>query len=531
MTIATLRTQGWPGAGRGLGILVALALWELLARLLAGSYLLAGPVEVTVYLWQNAGLMGRALAVTLREAAAGFLLGNLAAVLLAVAAVMLPRAERLIAALALLVFCLPLVATGPILRVIWGPGAGPQITLAALAVYYTTFVPLMVGLRAAPAAWFDLVRSYGRGRWSALVQVRAPAALPYLVAGLQIAAPAAFLGAMVGEFTGAERGMGVLAIQTMRSLDVTGTWALATMAAGVSVAAYAAIGAVAAWLRVSPPPLILSPPPAVVAVSAPLRAVRWLGMGVLIGAVVVALWGGAMALFDLSPFFAKRPGDVWAFLVSAPEAAANRAVLGAALGQTLAFAVPGYLAGLGLGAGLAMALTLLPGLGAAIMPAAIALRSVPIITTAPLIVLALGRGPLGTITIVAVMIFFPTLVACLSGLRQTPGQVIDVFDSYAASRTQRLAHAQLPAMAPAFFAAARMAVPAALLAVTTAEWLATGKGIGALMAMTASTSAYGMLWSATVVLSLVAVLGYLAVGAVERAVLRRHAAEQVAGQG
>ena len=85
-------------------------------------------------------------------------------------------------------------------------------------------------------------------------------------------------------------------------------------------------------------------------------------------------------------------------------------------------------------------------------------------------------------------------------------------------------------MLPAFFAAARMAVPAALLAVTTAEWLATGRGIGALMAMTASTSAYGMLWSATAVLSLVAVAGYLCVGVVEHAVLRRHAAEQVAGQ-
>jgi ABC-type nitrate/sulfonate/bicarbonate transport system permease component len=206
-------------------------------------------------------------------------------------------------------------------------------------------------------------------------------------------------------------------------------------------------------------------------------------------------------------------------------------VLGAALAQTLAFAVPGYLAGLVLGAGLAMALVLLPGLAAGVMPAAIALRSVPIITTAPLIVLALGRGPLGTVSIVAVMIFFPTLVACLGGMRQTPGQVIDLFDSYAASRLQRLAHAQLPAMLPAFFAAARMAVPAALLAATTAEWLATGRGIGALMALTASTSAYGMLWSATVVLSLVAVAGYLVVGLVERAVLRRHAAEQVAGQG
>jgi ABC-type nitrate/sulfonate/bicarbonate transport system permease component len=152
---------------------------------------------------------------------------------------------------------------------------------------------------------------------------------------------------------------------------------------------------------------------------------------------------------------------------------------------------------------------------------------VPIITTAPLIVLALGRGATGTITIVAVMIFFPTLVACLQGLRQTPGQVIDVFNSYAAGRMRLLLWARIPAMLPAFFAAARMAVPAAVLAVTTTEWLATGKGIGNLMALTATTSNYNMLWSAIVVLSLIAVVGYAAVAAIERSVLRIYASEQV----
>jgi ABC-type nitrate/sulfonate/bicarbonate transport system permease component len=530
MTVVAMGAARDPVGVRWLGVIVTLVAWELAARALAGSYLLAGPIDVGVYLWQNAGLMGRALAVTGREAAFGFVLGNLAAVLLAAVAVTLPRTERLLSALALLVFCLPLVATGPILRVLYGPGEGPQVTLAALAVYYTTFVPLMVGLRAVPPVWFDLLNSYGRGRWAALVQVRAPAALPYLAAGLQIAAPAAFLGAMVGEFTGAERGMGVLAIQAMRGLDVTATWALATVAAGVSVAAYAAVGWLAGALRVAPPPLILAPPPSPRRGNGLRRAALWLGGAALTWGVVLALWWGAMALFGLNAFFAKRPGDVWDFLIAGAEAGANRAVLGAALAETMAFAVPGYLAGLGLGAGLAMALVLLPGLAAGVMPVAIALRSVPIITTAPLIVLALGRGQLGTVSIVAVMIFFPTLVACLSGMRQTPGQVIDLFDSYGASRLQRLAHAQLPAMLPAFFAAARMAVPAALLAATTAEWLATGRGIGALMALTASTSAYGMLWSATVVVSLVAVAGYLGVGAIERAVLRRHAAEQVAGQ-
>jgi ABC-type nitrate/sulfonate/bicarbonate transport system permease component len=127
--------------------------------------------------------------------------------------------------LALLVFCLPLVATGPILRVFFGPGPGPQIALAALAVYYTTLIPLLVGLRAAPGSWFDLVRSYGRGPpvGACPCAGHGLAALP--VRGLQIAAPAAFLGAMVGEFTGAERGMGVLTIRAIRALDVEMTWA------------------------------------------------------------------------------------------------------------------------------------------------------------------------------------------------------------------------------------------------------------------------------------------------------------------
>ena len=200
--------RGSGGRGTVLGALLLIAGWELAGRLLTDAFVLAAPSEVAVYLAQDWQLMGRALGVTLPNAAAGFLIGNLSALALATVAVVWPRSEGVIAGLALLIFCLPLVATGPILRVLFGPGPGPQITLAALAVYYTTLVPLLVGLRAAPASWFDLVRSYGRGPFAALVHVRhgRPA---LLLRGLQIAAPAALLGAMVGEFTGAERGLGV----------------------------------------------------------------------------------------------------------------------------------------------------------------------------------------------------------------------------------------------------------------------------------------------------------------------------------
>ncbi|WP_449395444.1 ABC transporter permease [Devosia riboflavina] len=508
--------------------LLVLAVWQALASLTQGLFVFAGPANVLRAIITEAPLLLGSAALTLKSAAIGFFLGNAAAVVLATIALAMPRIERLVSGVALVFFCLPFVATGPILRVIYGVGDGPQIVLAALATYYTTYLCLLVGLRSMPASWLDLVRSYGRGRVSEIMHVRAMASLPYFTAGLQIGAPAAFLGAMVGEFTGAERGLGVLSIRAMRGLDVDMTWAIAALAATISALAFWLFGWLGRRLGAGPPPLLLSPGRQDLPRSKATSLARSLGTFALLTVIILALWLGLMNVLNLSPFFAKRPQDVFTFLFTDPGASANRAVLTEAFWQTLSLTLPGYLAGLGLGAGLAILLVLRPRLAAGMLPIAIALRSVPIVTTAPLLVLALGRGAVGTIVIVAVMIFFPTLAACLEGMRRTPQPVLDLFASYATSPWQKLIHAQIPAMLPAFFASARMAVPAAFLSATTAEWLATGTGIGRLMALTASTSNYAMLWSAIVLLALAASLLYAAVHWLERRILKTFASEQLA---
>ncbi len=503
------------------GVLLA---WELLVRLLLSErYILAAPSAILERLASRPDLYARALLVTLREAAWGFLYGNGAAILLAIGVALVPVSEQLIQNLALVVFCLPLVATGPVLRVILGTSDGPQITLAALAVYYTTFVPVVVGLRAIPASWADLVASYGRGRLAMLRYVRARSAVPYLVAGLQVAAPAAVLGAMVGEFTGAERGLGVLVIQGIRSLDVVATWTVASLATVASIAVYFLVVAFGQWLSPGAPPLLLTarlsrkPSPGWIS----------LGMVVLTGLVILLVWQIGMDWLNLNRFFAKRPGDVWEFLVTHANAGSHREQLVKALGSTLGVTVPGYFVGLMVGLLTACVFELFPLVRRGAMPLAIALRSVPIITTAPLVIIVLGRGAVSLITLVAVMTFFPTLIACAQGLRQVPGQVIDVFNTFAAQRLTILLLARLPAALPAFFAGARIAVPTAVLAATVAEWLATGTGIGNLMALTYSTSNYGLLWSAVVMLTVVSVAGYSLVVGLERLVLSQMAPEQV----
>ncbi len=510
-----------------LGWVLVVAVWEWVARtVLAGRHLIGVPSGIVIKLVENAEVYGRGLWFTTREAGIGYLLGNLAAVLLALLVVLLPGLERMVLRGALVVYCLPLVALGPLLRLVYGFGDGPQITLAALAVYYLTLVPLLVGLRAVPRSWHDLTATYGRGRWTTLVTVRARAALPYLMAGLQASVPAAFLGALVGEFTGAERGVGVLSILALRSLDTDGLWALMLLSTAASLVGYWIVSVVACRLAPDQPTVLLSPPGSDQRRPAWERWVRSLGGVLLTALLVVAGWIGLFALLGLNAYFAKRPWDVWAWLVSSPAAPEHRDELATAMAETAVVAIPGYFAGLLLGVTLASVFSLSARVRQALTPVAVALRCVPVIAIAPLLVAALGRGPFGTAVVVAIMTFFPTLVSCLYGLGQLPGQVADVFATYATPATRVLLLGRLPAMAPAFFASARIAAPTALLAATVAEWLATGTGLGNMMAVDAATSRYTSLWSTVVVVTLIALVAYALVEVVERRVLAVMAPEQ-----
>lgn len=510
------------------GLVAVVALWELLARTwFDGKHLIAPPSGIVSAAIEHADLYQRAVRTTLSEAAWGFLWGNLAAIALAGFVAVTPIAERVVLRISLVVFCLPLVALGPTLRVVYGVGNGPQITLAAMAVFYTTLVPLLVGLRAVPQTWSDLVASYGRGRFTTLRLVRLRAAVPYLAAGLQVAAPAAFLGALVGEFTGADRGVGVLTINAMRSLRTDELWALATISALVSMAGYGLAGLVGRRLAIREQVILLAAPPARARRRGIAFAVRTGLELALTVAIVLGAWEGLMRWFDLNPYFAKRPGHVWEWLVTGPNAAPNRNEILDALTSTAQIAVPGYLLGLLLGATAAATFDLSPAVRRTATPFTIALRCVPIVAIAPLLVQALGRGIGGTIVTVAILTFFPTLVACSQGLRQTPGQVLDFYTVYDTSRVRTLMTAQAPAMLPAFFAAARIAVPATVLASTVAEWLATGTGMGNLMAVSAVNSRWGTMWSSVVVLTVIAAITYGIVSQIERWTLSRVAPEQL----
>jgi ABC-type nitrate/sulfonate/bicarbonate transport system permease component len=235
---ALSRKATWlPGT---IGLVALLVMWEVVARsVFSESRAVPPPTAIlaklgtdgVAFYWPNT-------LTTVREAAAGWLYGNAIAIALAVVFVQIPILERALLKLALASYCLPVIAIGPILAIFFS-GDTPKVILAALSVTFTTLVSTLVGLRSADRASLDLIRAYGGGRWTQLWKVRLRASLPSMFAGLRIAAPAAMLGAIIGEYIGAESGLGVAMINSQQSLAIERTWGIALVATAISGLAYA----------------------------------------------------------------------------------------------------------------------------------------------------------------------------------------------------------------------------------------------------------------------------------------------------
>lgn len=190
--------------------------------------------------------------VTIGEAMIGYVWGNAIALLLASTVLLLPRLEVVVTQIAVVSYCLPVVAVGGIAIVVLGGAkragdpSATAIFLAALAVFFTTVVGALLGFKAADKASLDVVRVYGGSRWTQLRKVRLIAAAPAILNALQIAVPSAFLGAILGEYMGAiDRGVGITLIKLQGDLDSPRVWAVFLLSAIVALIGYAALGLVA----------------------------------------------------------------------------------------------------------------------------------------------------------------------------------------------------------------------------------------------------------------------------------------------
>jgi len=242
-----------------IGVVVLVAVWWILAVLFfapaAGSSYAAIPTPPQVlqsFVDDGFGFYWKAFQVTLTEAGIGYLWGNGIALVLSALVLVLPWLEGVVTQVAVITYCVPLVAIAPLALIILGGAekngdpSATAIFLAALSVFFTTVVGTLLGLKAADAASLDVVTVYGGSKLTQLRKVRAIAALPSIMSALQIAVPAAFLGAILGEYLGKiEIGVGPILVASAVSLNSPRVWAIFILCALVAIVGYALLGLVA----------------------------------------------------------------------------------------------------------------------------------------------------------------------------------------------------------------------------------------------------------------------------------------------
>ena len=241
------RVRGLPSWVSGIiGSIILVVIWEIVA-VTAFNKVGSGvptPTSVATQLWSDltSGLYNVNFNQTMKEAATGFIDGNVLAIVLGIAFVQLPLIEKALLRIAVATYCLPIIAIGPILTFVLH-GDAPQSALAGIVVFFPTLVGVCVGLRSADRSALDLIRAYGGSSWAQLFRVRLRAALPSTFAALQIAAPSAILGAIVGEYLGGvSTGLGQMMIVSGQDLNIPRTWGIAFVCTAVAGILYGLIG-------------------------------------------------------------------------------------------------------------------------------------------------------------------------------------------------------------------------------------------------------------------------------------------------
>lgn len=218
---------------------VLLGAWQILVPLSGLSeFVLPTPLAIAKRIVNELPLLASHAYVTLFEVVAGFAMGVLIGIPLALAIFYSRAFERAIYPILVALQTVPKVALAPLLVLYLGYGWAPKITLAFLISFFPIVISTVVGLQSLDKNLVNLVRSMGASEWQTFFKVRLPAALPNIFGGFKVAVSLAVIGAVIGEYVAAERGLGYLQLQANSLFDTTLNFATVVTISGLGVMLY-----------------------------------------------------------------------------------------------------------------------------------------------------------------------------------------------------------------------------------------------------------------------------------------------------
>lgn len=229
----------------------------------------------------------------------------------------------------------------------------------------------------------------------------------------------------------------------------------------------------------------------------------------VVAVAVTAWWAVAAAL---PPYLVPSPVAVGAVLASHPGLFARNAAV------TLERAVVGGSVGVAAGFAVAVAVTAVPWLRHAVYPYLVALRVLPTLAVAPVLVIYLGTGFTTAVVLVALVAAFPTAVTAAAGFASLPRSYRDLLASVDADPARAFLAVRLPWALPDVLAGVKQSAAVAVVGAVVAEWVVADDGLGFLVLVAAENVRTALLVAALLVLFAVGGGLYAAVAVVQRAV-------------
>jgi NitT/TauT family transport system permease protein len=220
-----------------LGILV----WEFGVPLLGiQDFILPRPSQILtslITLLQDPGFWHH-FVITTQETLLGFTIGVVVAISLGTAVAQVPLLEKTLMPYVIAFQSVPKIALAPLFVLWFGYGLTSKVVMAAVIAFFPMLINVIEGLRSADADRIQMLRAFGANKVQIFRLVRFPSALPFLFAGFEIGIIFAILGAIVGEFIGAQEGLGYLLLQMNFNFDIAGMFAVLVVLSAMGLFAH-----------------------------------------------------------------------------------------------------------------------------------------------------------------------------------------------------------------------------------------------------------------------------------------------------
>ena len=223
----------------GLGLIWQIVVWASGAP----PFILPGPIEVLRAIGEHAGRLADNAWITIAEILLGLAFGTLLGAVSALTLAYFRPARLWLLPVLVASQAIPVFALAPLLVLWLGYGAASKVAMATLIIYFPVTAGFFDGLRRTEPGWIDLARTMRGSRWRILCRVRVPAALPALATGLRVATAVAPIGAIVGEWVGASRGLGYLMLHANARMQIDLLFAALLVLTAFAIALYFTVDA------------------------------------------------------------------------------------------------------------------------------------------------------------------------------------------------------------------------------------------------------------------------------------------------